>query len=182
MRSHLAILLLFVLLVIADKAKALELVTSSGDWDVLQKEVRDKKSGSLQKICYAVSKPVARGALKSEVDPYAMIATKDGKTLEISFKTGVKFKEGSEATMVIDGQSFRMFTENDMAWAFTEAQDNKAIKEMSAGKALAINGITQNGGQIEDGYSLSRFSAAVQNVKRLCEKKQLQQQKQKKQK
>jgi len=152
----------FTLLAISS-ANAQELRSSSGDWEVLI----SGKAG--KKLCYALSRPVVQdGHEKPPQKIYAMIATRDGKTIEISFSSASKFKSGSEAIMIVDGQPYRMFTRDEMAWTFTESQDRKALVEMTNGKALAIQGADAEGGIIDYGYSLSGFDVALSSVKKLC--------------
>ena len=83
---------------------------------------------------------------------------------------GVMITQGkkSEAIAIIDGEKFRLFTDEKTAWARDSKTDKKLVKAMRSGNQLVINGVSSRGSKTRDIYSLLGFTSAHNTINRTC--------------
>lgn len=139
------------------------------DWSVF--EEGDPKQ------CWAVSAP------KETVNTRdgRVVAVRRGDTLlfvswipgngvkgQVSFTGGYPFREGSTVTLDVGGTVFELFTEGEMAWAASEADDAKIITAMKRGSDAVATGVSSRGTTTKDSFSLFGFTAAVEEAEKRC--------------
>lgn len=142
-----------------------------GDWSVFE-------SGSgAGKICWIVTQPTAKVARRDgrvvEVERgqiYMMVAIRpgDGVRNEVSFLSGYPFRSGSKVRIVIGGTTFEMFTEGENAWLSSQEEDDALVAAMRRGATAMARGVSQRGTETEDTFSLTGFTAAIEQAKSLC--------------
>ena len=113
-----------------------------------------------------VSKPknVRRGKIYLLVTHRPAHGTRD----EVSVHVGYPLKKDSEVVADIDGRKFRMFTDNNTAWARDAKPDRAIAQAMRGGTILTIKGISSRGTKTTDTYSLSGFTAAHNDINGAC--------------
>ena len=118
--------------------------------------------------------------------PKETINTKDGKPAQvrrgdillfityekggkgtISFTGGYPFAPGSTVGLDIGGTKYDLFVDGEWAWA-AEGEDEKIIGALKAGSAATLTAKSAKGTQTEDRFSLSGFSAAVDEAAKRC--------------
>ena len=124
------------------------------------------------KECFAHSLPkesrgeyTVRGRVSVAVTrrPAAKVAN------EISFTAGYSFRADSEPLVRIDGKTFRLFVDRDMAFARDSATDATLVEAMKKGSKMVVEGVSSRGTKTTDTYSLSGFSAAHRAATRACQ-------------
>ncbi len=76
------------------------------------------------------------------------------------------FKKDSQATLIIDGTEFALFTKGDGAWS--DSKDATIVAAMKKGKAMQVKGTSQRGTATVDTYSLAGVQAAMDKIDDLC--------------
>ena len=149
----------------AATAASPSLIAQYGDWGVYVSQAPKTK------ICYALSQPKDRqpGGLKR--DPgFFFVSTRPGENVrnEISVVVGFPIKEGSDATVDINGSSFSFFTKNDGAWMKNAAEEARLIDALRNGRDFTIKSTSQRGNPTNDRYSLSGIGQALDRVDQEC--------------
>ena len=90
---------------------------------------------------------------------------------EVSFTGGYPFREGSTVTLTIGGESFSLGpgAGDSGEWAWTDPSDDaRAVAAMRRGSSATITGTSSRGTETEDTFSLSGFTAAVEDAEARC--------------
>jgi hypothetical protein len=143
-------------------------VATMTDWNVFTEET--------PKECWGVSKPkesvntrdgqpvsVRRG------DILMFVTFRPGKPGEISFTGGYPFAPGSTVDVVVDGNTFQLFTDGEWAWPGSAADDAALLAAMKAGSAAVLSGRSGKGTQTKDTISLRGFTAAMEDAGKRCQ-------------
>ena len=104
-------------------------------------------------------------------DPtYFMVTTRPGERVsnEVSVEIGYPFKTGSCATVNVDGQKFRLFTQGDGAWVDELSDEQQLVAAMRAGSKMSVHGLSKRGTHTTDTYSLKGVSAALRAAGNAC--------------
>lgn len=139
------------------------------DWDAF---VYSYPNG--QKTCHMISSPkssqISRaGATRGDI--YIMVSHRPefGVVGEVNVVVGYPIRQGSDATLRIDGGTRRkFFTEGSGAWAYDTKDDAATVAAMRAGSRLMVNATSQRGTNTTDTYSLSGFTAAYNAITKAC--------------
>ncbi|MEM1272292.1 MAG: invasion associated locus B family protein [Pseudomonadota bacterium] len=86
---------------------------------------------------------------------------------EVSFTGGYPFEERS-VRIEIGEQSFDFFSEGEMAWALSEAQDGLIVDAMRTGSDAVMVGRSTRGTDTRDTFSLDGFTAAISDAEARC--------------
>lgn len=137
----------------------------AGTWNAyLYKE----KSG---RVCY-----LAGGPRKSEPPrfrrrpPAAMVTHRPEENVAnvVSFNEGTPLKEGSDASLEVDGAHFDLFTKGDTAWSRTSDLDRTIVAAMAKGRQAILKAVPQKGPPVTDTYSLSGFAQSLGLIDKAC--------------
>jgi hypothetical protein len=123
------------------------------------------------KVCYMVSKPKkSEGNYSKRGDVFALVTHRPAEKSKnvFSYIAGYAYKPGTEATVTVNNQSFRLFTQDDSAWASDEATDNKITDGIKRGNSLVIKGASARGTETTDTFGLSGSSAAHKAISSEC--------------
>ena len=124
-------------------------------------------------ICYMASEPqdihpknVNRG------DIYILVTRRPAHSIvdEVSVYAGYPYKAESDVEISIGGDSFRMFTYEDTAWARDAEADKQLVRAMVRGNTMKVRGLSQRGTTTIDTYSLRGFTAANKAIRKACKK------------
>ncbi|MBB4267175.1 invasion associated locus B family protein [Roseospira visakhapatnamensis] len=122
-------------------------------------------------VCYMASQPTKEeGNYSVRGDVYAIVShrPKEGATNVVSFMAGYPFKDKSEVTVTIDGNtSFTLFTHEENAWAYDE-DDARLVAAMRAGGRMVVKGTSTRGTLTTDTYSLMGFTNAHGAISKAC--------------
>lgn len=140
-----------------------ELAGTFNDWSAYS-----YKGGSGM-VCYIVSQPKASKPEGTRRDPvFFLITHRPGDKVrnEVNTIIGYPFKKDSQATLIIDGTEFALFTKGDGAWS--DSKDATIVAAMKKGKAMQVKGTSQRGTATVDTYSLAGVQAAMDKIDDLC--------------
>ena len=87
---------------------------------------------------------------------------------EVSFTGGYPFAPGSTVSVVIDGQTYEMFTDGEWAWAASPADDATLLTALKKGSTAVVTGRSSKGTQTQDTFSLRGFTAAMEEAAKRC--------------
>ncbi len=123
------------------------------------------------KVCYMVGKPSKEeGNYTKRGSVYALITHRPAEKSKnvFSFVAGYPYKTGSEVTVSIGSQRFKLFTQNETAWAPDSATDNKLVAAIRSGNQMVINGVSAQGTATTDTFGLKGSSAAHAAISKEC--------------
>jgi invasion protein IalB len=136
-----------------------------GDWTAFADGKADKR------LCYVGSAPKkAEGTYKARGDTYVLVTHRPGEKVfgEVSVEAGYSYKPNSDVEVVIDGKSFKMFTQGGNAWAADPSGDEALVAAMRAGKQMIVKGTSSRGTLTTDTYSLVGFTQAYNAINKAC--------------
>ena len=140
-----------------------------GQWKAL---AFDEAKG---KVCFMSAKPQKQeGKFKKRGDVAFFIThwAGEGTRDVISVSIGYPFKKGSTLDVVIDGKTYKMATDGEMAWAADSATDQAIAEAVRKGSKLVIKGVSTRGTQTTDTYSLEGSGDAYDKISTECGFKQ----------
>jgi len=123
------------------------------------------------KVCYMVSKPTkAKGKYTNRGEIFALITHRPSENTKdvFSYITGYTYKQGSDATVTIDGKKFILFTQDDTAWAPDANADTKLASAIRTGSKMVVKGTSARGTLTTDTYSLKGSGAAYKAITKEC--------------
>jgi hypothetical protein len=153
-------------------AQSAERVAAHTDWSVFV--------ANSPKECYIVSPPTSSAATRdgqpAEVqrgDIRLFVAFRPGEDVsnEVSFTGGYPFRPGSPVTLAVGSETFTMSPgEGDAGeWAWTSpSDDSRAVASMRRGSSAKLTATSARGTRTEDTFSLSGFTAAVEDAAARC--------------
>lgn len=133
--------------------------------------VLDDKGGL---VCYMISDPARKdGKVPRRGYAHALVTHRPGEESwnVFSYIAGYDYKNGAPVTAVIDGVSFKLFSQEDMAWAPDSATDDKLVEALKRGSEMVVKGISSKGTETKDTYSLKGATAAYRDISGKCGKK-----------
>lgn len=143
-------------------------VATITDWNVFVDEN--------PKECWGVSKPKesvntrdGAPAQVSRSDILLFVTFRPGKPGEISFTGGYPFAEGSTVSVVIGGNTYELFTDNEWAWPGSAADDAALLAALKGGADAVLTGRSARGTQTRDTFSLRGFTAAMEDAGKRCQ-------------
>ncbi|MBK6617388.1 MAG: invasion associated locus B family protein [Nitrosomonas sp.] len=123
------------------------------------------------KVCYMVSKPKKQeGDYVKRGDVFALITHRPSEKSSnvFSFVAGYPYKTDSEASIIIGQQNFKLFTQNETAWAADAATDNRLATAIRNGSSMIVKGTSAKGTQTTDTFGLKGSSGAYAAISKEC--------------
>lgn len=142
-----------------------KLVNSFNDWHFYSHE----KSG--ERLCFIATAAQSSEPAGIKRDPayfYVSAWPKDGVRTELSIKIGYPFKDGSEATVTVGDDSFKLFTSEDRAFVGNPIEELKLLEAMKRGSTMVVEGVSEQGTATKDTFSLMGVTKAVQTLTGQC--------------
>ena len=127
--------------------------------------------------CWSVSAPEesvnSRGgrvvaATRSQILLMVFYRPSEGAKGQVAFTGGYPFASGSTVNVNISGNEFEMFTEGEWAWPASASDDAKMVTAMKRGASAVISAVSGRGTATKDTFSLSGFTAAVEDAEKRC--------------
>jgi Invasion associated locus B (IalB) protein len=90
---------------------------------------------------------------------------------EVSFTGGYPFKDGSTVKLTVGSDSFTLNpgSGDSNAWAWTDpSDDSRVVAALRKGANATISGTSSRGTTTEDTFSLTGFTAAVEDAETRC--------------
>lgn len=162
--SSTALLIALVALPVA-QAQGIKTVGIYGDWSAFQ------FSEDGNPACYMSSEPTeATGDYKQRGEVFAIITHRPAEKRigEVSIIAGYTYQKDSAVEVAIDKQGFKLFTQDDGAWAPDAATDKKLVRAMKKGNRMVVKGTSSRGTLTTDTYSLKGFTKAYGAIGKAC--------------
>lgn len=121
--------------------------------------------------CYMASQPKkAEGNYKKRGDVFAIVThrPKEKRRDEVSIVAGYKYAKDSWVEVAVGKKTFKLFTQDDGAWAPDKDSDAKLVKAMIKGSKMIVSGTSARGTKTKDTYSLSGFTKAYEAIGKAC--------------
>lgn len=123
------------------------------------------------KVCYLVghpSKTEPARAARGRIDAMVTERPHEKQLNVVNFDAGYAFKEGSSATIEIDGHGFSLFTDHETAWARDAATDGAVTEALARGRRAVLKGTNAKGAAVTQSYSLEGFGDALAAIDKAC--------------
>lgn len=123
-------------------------------------------------VCFVLSSPTSTepaGAKRSPVHFYVSAWPRDGVRSEISVKNGYPFRKGSEVTVTVGSDAFKLFTQDERAYVNDPIEELKLLESMKKGSTMVVEGVSERGTATKDTYSLMGISKAMQALATGCQ-------------
>ena len=149
----------------AGLAQEVEYLGTNRDWHAFQYTENGNR------VCYMASRPLQeQGDYTQRGDVFVLVTHRPAETSRdvVSFIAGYTYEEGGEVTVTIGGNTFRLFTEDDTAWARDEATDRRMVQAMRRGADMVVRGTSARGTLTTDTYSLFGFTATYNEITSAC--------------
>jgi hypothetical protein len=127
-----------------------------------------EKSGP---VCYLAGGPQRSEPAKSRRKaPVAMVTHRPEENVAnvVSFVEGYPLKDGSDASLDIDGAHFDLFTKGDTAWSRTSDLDKTITEAMAKGRQAVLKATPAKGPPTTDTYSLAGFAQTLALIDKAC--------------
>ncbi len=127
--------------------------------------------------CWSVSTPEetvnSRGGrvvavTRSQILLMVSYRPSQGAKGQVAFTGGYPFATGSTVNVDISGNEFEMFTEGEWAWTASPSDDAKMVTAMKRGASAVVSAVSGRGTATKDTFSLSGFTAAVEDAEKRC--------------
>lgn len=145
------------------------IVSEQGDWAVY--EDADPKE------CWAVAAPketvnTKDGRVVTVTRSQMLLMTfyrpGAGVDAQVTFTGGYPFAPGSTVNLNVDGKEFELITQGEWAWPENKSADSQIVAAMKAGANAIATGRSSRGTTTKDTFSLSGFTAAVNEAQSRC--------------
>lgn len=124
------------------------------------------------KVCFMSAKPSAQKGKFKKRDAVLLFIThwSADKTKDVvTVSAGYAYRPGSEATVSVDGKTFRMTTDNETAWSKDPASDGALAAAIRKGAALTVDGVSKRGTKTTDTYALKGSAEAYEAISKACD-------------
>lgn len=141
------------------------LVMESKDWKVVT-----ANSGK-GKVCFAMSKPTKmEPPTLKHGDVFFFVSTRPAENVrnEPSLQFGYPLKEGSRATVDIDGKKYDFFTRGDGAWFEKSSEYGAFLDALKKGRKMSVAAASSRGNPTSYVFSLAGVSAAIDGAAKEC--------------
>ncbi len=125
-------------------------------------------------VCFMTAQPQKeQGHYASRGEVFFFVTHWPGKSGKnvVSISTGYTYKKGSRVTLEVEGKTFNLFTQGEMAWTQDSTEDNAVVREIKAGSRMTVKGTSDHGTLTTDTYSLKGSTDAYRALTRACDGK-----------
>lgn len=91
-----------------------------------------------------------------------------GVDAQVTFTGGYPFANGSTVNLNVDGTQFELITQGEWAWPENKSEDAKIVAAMKRGASAIVTARSSRGTQTKDTFSLTGFTAAVNEAQSRC--------------
>lgn len=123
------------------------------------------------KVCFVSSMPLrSTGEYTRRGDVFLLISSRPNEEIydTVTFVAGYTFMPRSEALLRVGKVKADLFTSEDTAWAKNMKTDAEIARAMNTGVRLTVKGVTVQGIETHDVFSLKGFNNAMDAINRLC--------------
>lgn len=144
---------------------AARLISTHGLW-----KVHSFMDGG-QKVCFISGQPLRQEGKYKKRDTVQFFVTRwsdDADNNVVSISAGYPYRPQSQATVRIDGQSFKLLTQGEMAWSRNQDMDNTITDALQKSSLMVVEGVSARGTKTTDTYDLKDMPAAYKSFRAAC--------------
>ena len=145
--------------------KKVEQIGVFDDWSAYR--FRDKK----ETVCYVAAQPIkSAGEYNRRGDVFLMVSHRPQEDIfdVVTIIAGYTYKPRSEVVVRVGKDKYSLFTNKDTAWTRNHSTDENVVRAMDAGLRLTARGVSIEGIETYDTFSLKGFRDAMDALNRLC--------------
>jgi Invasion associated locus B (IalB) protein len=126
--------------------------------------------GKSGRVCYLAGAPQKTEPKFKHKSPSATVTHRPEENVfnVVNFNEGYPLKEGSDASIDVDGTTFPLFTKGEGAWSRTSDLDKTIVEAMAKGKQAIVRGIPQKGSPTTETFSLAGFAQTLALIDKAC--------------
>ena len=146
-------------------AKKVEHIGVFDDWNAYI--FNNKKD----KVCFVASMPLkSTGEYTRRGDVFLMVSHRPNEQLYdvLTFVAGYTFMPRSEVRFRVGNVKANLFTSEDTAWAKNLKTDEEIARAMNKSVRVTVRGLTIEGIETHDVFSMKGFNNAMEAINRLC--------------
>ena len=144
-------------------------VATKTDWSVFTEDKPTKECWGVSSPKQSVNTRDGQAVSVKRSDILLFITFRPGQaTGEVSFTGGYPFAKDSKVDVDIGGKTFQMFSDGEWAWTSGPGDDAKLMAALKAGAEATLTARSGKGTQTKDTFSLSGFSAAMDEAASRC--------------
>ena len=124
-----------------------------------------------QRTCFLATAPQSSepaGSRRDSIYFYITAWPRDGVRTELSFKAGYPYRKGSEVTVTIGSDTFKLAPKDDRAFVVDPIEELKLLEAMKKGTTMVVQGVSARGTTTKDTFSLLGVSKAVGKLTAEC--------------
>lgn len=128
---------------------------------------QDKK----EKVCYVAAQPSkSAGEYNRRGDVFLMVSHRPTENIYdvVTVLAGYTYKPRSDALLRVGNMKQSLFTNRDTAWTRNQRTDEEIVRAMGTGIRATVRGVSLEGVETYDTFSLKGFTDALDAVNRLC--------------
>ena len=128
-------------------------------------------SDSLEKVCFAQSKPVLQSPKAKSRDARLFVSFRPQDNIldEISSTSGYEYNKQNSITAKSGKNKYKFdISQENFAWIADSKIEKKMITVMKKASRIMITGYNKSGSQTIDHYSLMGFTKAYNTAKKSC--------------
>lgn len=122
-------------------------------------------------VCFMSSQPVKQeGPFKKRGEVFFFVThwSADKVKNVVSVAAGYPYKADVPVVVMIDKESFELFTQGEMAWTKDQTTDDKIAEALQKGETLIVKGVSKRGTETTDTYSLKGTKEAYEAMSKEC--------------
>lgn len=146
-------------------AKKVEHVGVFDDWNAYI--YKNKK----EKVCFVSSMPLkSTGEYTRRGDVFLLVSHRPYEQMfdVLTFIAGYTYSPRSEVQFRVGNLKATLFTSEDTAWAKNLKTDAEIAKAMNKAVRVVVKGLTIEGVETQDTFSMKGFNNAMEAINRLC--------------
>lgn len=123
------------------------------------------------KVCYMAAEPKTHvGNYTSRGKIFSLVTHRPAeKTRDVfSYITGYPYKAGSEVSINANGRTYKLFTQDETAWAADAAADRVLVTSIREGSKMVVKGTSKRGTLTTDTFNLSGSGKAYSTISKEC--------------
>mgnify|MGYP006288416231 FL=1 len=102
-------------------------------------------------------------------DIFALITHGPGQAKDVfSYVAGYPYQPNSDVTIKVDSETFKLFTQGEMAWTPDDETDRRLSVAVQRGARMVVQGRSSRGTLTTDTFSLRGSGAAYKAISRAC--------------
>ena len=146
-------------------AASLACLSSAASAQTVDNQFKDWTVFTHEGLCYIGTAP-KDSAKDGKV--YLLVTQRKKNVDEVSASLGEALKAETPVSLTIGKTDFKLFSQEEVAWARDEATDAKIVGALKKASSVSVKATLESGKTATQKFSLSGFAAAYKRMQALC--------------